>query len=284
MKIRGREIKVTHTGNNSDGGIIQMDSKGDFFVSDVLADSFKGVVDNFSALPNASTYITGGGSDGDLYSVLQDQGSVIAFNKKESGAYRFIQATSEWKFVSHVIQGVANFSNEGGGAAEVVIDRKSSNYTIIEDDKGKAIVVDTSAGDVIITMPTITIDNIGFNVYIKNIGDNDVIIQTPNLDTVKSLSSFSIGAGGQYGFSAETGNWEDFIKEVPAVQGDVTHFIGFYIEDGKLYADIAPVSADEVINLAKYNVLFEDGTPAWKFSSMSIVLEIANQAGITVDF
>lgn len=279
---KGKTLEISYPDNNTGGGVLQIDENKNLIVRDIIINSFKESVLNFSALPDPTTYISGGGADGDLYSVLEDQGSSLLLNKKESGAYKFIEATLKWEFISSVIQGVAQ--KGGDGVSKIITERKSANYTVVGEDEGKLLVVDTSAGDVTITMPVITTETEGFKIYIKNIGDNDVIIQTPNLNTVKSLSSFSIGANSYYGFSSETGNWEDFIKEIPAVQGDVTHFIGFYIEDGKLYADIAPVSADEVINLAKYNVLFEDGTPAWKFSSMSIVLELADQAGITVNF
>ena len=107
-QILGRDIKVEFPDGNTDGGILQRNSNGDFEIRNVLQDVFKGQVQNFDALPDKATYVSGGGADGDLYSVNEDQGSLATLNKKESGAYKFIEATLEWKFVSSVIKSVDN--------------------------------------------------------------------------------------------------------------------------------------------------------------------------------
>lgn len=99
----------------------------------------------------------------------------------------------------------------------VYIDNTDSPVTIAQSDNGKLYVIDSSAGAVAITLPTISGISLPFNVGFKldTIG-NDVTISRGGTDTIESGTSYIISGQNEYAkFIADDTNAPDEWEVIP---------------------------------------------------------------------
>lgn len=81
---------------------------------------------------------------------------------------------------------------------------ESSDYVIVDGDA--IIIVDTSGGDVDITLPDVTMMNNYINV--KNLGDQKVFLETPGGETIDGQSNFEIaGENESIQVISDGSNW-----------------------------------------------------------------------------
>lgn len=157
-----------------------------------------------------------------------------------------------------------------GWTSLIIVDNIVANYTVDNDDIWKLLKVDTTLWDITITLPDSLTTEDWFNVRIRNVWNNNIIVNTTGTDTVEWANSATIFTWEYYWFTNSVADldWCQYIKEVDAIIWDVSHFIGFYEdEQWNIFLDSAPVNSNEIIDTSKYNLQFDNWTilsPSWK--------------------
>jgi len=125
---------------------------------------------------------------------LLDGDCAVVITATNSYTYRLVAASGATASSPNVIAPATNAGTKRWILVPALPSRlsKSANYTVVQGDG--AIFVDTTAGNVTLTLPAATVNEI-FRI-IKTVDTNSLIIQRAGTDTIEGATSITIT--GQY--------------------------------------------------------------------------------------
>lgn len=210
-------------------------------------------------------------SDDSFFYIVNTSGGNISFEGDtipypQKVGYVYSPADSGW----------VRFMTGGQGGTGFISEMiyKSANYTV--NTNGMNIVVDT-AGVAITPHNDLEVEP-NF-VYITNSSDGAI-----------SFAGVSVTNNSRAGFiySDTTGEWEIFMKDSTTV-ATISHFVGFgseidVVDDNvtNYYMDLFPMTTGTVIDIDKYNLFFDDGSPAWRVLNNSVEVHPVATVGTTL--
>ena len=171
-----------------------------------------------------------------------------------------------------------------GTSFKTIIDKDASFGCSSDLDVFAHYKVDTTINSVTATLPLSTDVEDGFRVEFNRTGGKPFSVVPQGSDKVNNLSLFSISNHAYYEFTLVGNKWEITSKEVDAIQGSVTHFVGFWVDDGgMLCVDIMAMSDSSIdIDTSKYTLTYDDGTPAW--SIVAGAVDLKKVSGSSIQF
>ena len=247
---------VTGTGNGSGGG----------FISEVEYPSNNAnLTENGKLLivSDAGSALTVDSSlevEGSFFYVVNVSGSTITFegdtipNTNKIG-YVYNPAGSDWVRFMEDKGATSGFINE--------VIYTSSNYTV--GVSAVQLVVDTAG--VIIT-PDSALNAAPNFFYISNTSDGYI-----------TFEGNSIGPANKIGFVYSDTNsaWEIFMRYNGTIVASTSHLVGFgsKVNDDDpaqtdFFMDVHVLLPDVEIDISKYNLFFNDGTPSWKILASGV--------------
>lgn len=220
------------------------------------------------------------GTDGVRYCISPLDGTILEAQKDESGMGLDSDTTDTdyWQ----------PMSSGSGGASKVSILNLTNNYVATVANAGNHLVFNNTA-DATITLPVSADVDDGYTISIENASSFTVSVLKTGTDTLEGASDAVILQSGEfYKFTNDQSenNWKIIMKEVDAVIGTVSHFIGFILDptDGVFYVDIFALTGNPSIDLSQYNMKFEDGSPAWRILDASVsVSYVEGMIGMTLE-